>query len=628
MIEDFRRRLARWRTTPAAWIWPLAVVTTVAASALGFRWWRAQPATPATVTYSTFLTRLDQGAVRSIVVIPGSEVRGVWSRAVDDAPAGAGFRVDYPTIEVTPVLERAERAGAPVTLERRSGFNPDFWREVVLVVGALVVIGFILRRQLGGGSEMGGIGAARRSHTTFGDVGGHEGTVAELRELVEFLKAPDAFQAVGARTPKGVLMFGPPGTGKTLMARAVAGEAEVPFFVISGSEVTGFLIGLGVARIKKLFRQARKRGGVIFIDELDAIGGRRGRNQSHNEDDRTLNQLLVEMDGFSPRQHVLVIGATNRQEDLDPALLRPGRFDRAVAVGLPTASEREAILRLHVRQRSVPLDGDVDLGRLARLMPQNSGADLANLVNEAAIAAARERVAVVAWHHFEQARDRVLLGKERTGFRASDDEWRAVAVHEAGHALAGLLFHAEDGLHKVTIQPRGQAMGVAHFSPGEQVLHTRRYLEGQICKGLGGRAAEEIVFGHDAVTSGAKADLQQTTRVAREMVYKLGMGPNTGLVAFDERETGGAVSAELHAAMDRDVRLIVELLYTRVREAIELHRGALEALAEALLDRETLEGDEALSLLQAHGVSMEETLRRRAMDDRLRGARRPGMIRG
>ncbi len=550
------------------------------------------------------------------------EVRGVWSRPAGGAKAGDGFRVDYPTFEVTPVLERAERAGTPATLRPPSELNAEFWREVILVVLALVLIGYVLRRQLGGGSDMGGIGAARRSRTTFADVGGNDGTVAELRELVEFLKTPEAFHAVGARTPKGVLMFGPPGTGKTLMARAVAGEAGVPFFVISGSEVTGFLIGLGVARIKKLFRHARKRGGVIFIDELDAIGGRRGRNQSHNEDDRTLNQLLVEMDGFSPREHVLVIGATNRQEDLDPALLRPGRFDRAVAVGLPTSVEREAILRLHVRQRAVPLDPDVDLARLARLMPQTSGADLANLVNEAAIAAARERAPIVAWCHVEQARDRLLLGKERTGFRATDDEWRAVAVHEAGHALAGLLFHAEDGLHKVTIQPRGQAMGVAHFSPGEQVLHTRRYLEGQICKGLGGRAAEETVFGHEAVTSGARADLQHTTRMAREMVYKLGMGPNTGLVAFDDREKGGAVSGELHAAMDRDVRLIVELLYTRVREAIETHRTALEALAEALLDRETLEGGEALSILQMHGVAMEDALRRRAVDERVRGVRR------
>jgi cell division protease FtsH len=628
MMENIRRRLARWRTTPAAWIWPLAVVTVIAAAALSYRWWAAQPGAPPTVTYSTFLARLDAGAVRDLTLIPGSEVRGTWSRPVEGARAGARFRVDYPTIEVTPVLERAERAGTPVTLEGPSDLNGAFWREVLLVTVALVVIGFVLRRQLSGGSEMGGIGSARRSRNTFADIGGHEGTVAELRELVEFLRAPDAFHAVGARTPKGVLMFGPPGTGKTLMARAVAGEAGVPFFVISGSEVTGFLIGLGVARIKKLFRQARKRGGVIFIDELDAIGGRRGRNQSHNEDDRTLNQLLVEMDGFSPREHVLVIGATNRQEDLDPALLRPGRFDRAVAVGLPTASEREAILRLHVSQRGVPLDPDVDLARLARLMPQNSGADLANLINEAAIAAAREHVRVVGWQHFEQARDRLLLGKERTGFRATDDEWRAVAVHEAGHALAGLLFHAEDGLHKVTIQPRGQAMGVAHFSPGEQVLHSRRYLEGQICKGLGGRAAEEIVFGTDAVTSGAKADLQYTTRVAREMVYKLGMGPNTGLVAFDERESGGAVSAELHAAMDRDVRHIVELLYLRVREAIERHRIALEALAEALLDKETLEGGEALALLQSHGVITDDALRRRTVDPGVRGSRRPGMIRG
>ncbi len=626
MLDDIRRWWARWRATPAAWIWPLGLVTLLAVAALAARWWRARPAAPPTITYSTFLSRLDEGAVREITVVPGSELHGVWSRPVDGAAAGQAFRVVYPTFEITPVLDRAERAGAPVTLEASRGINPDFWREVLLVAVVLVVIGLVLRRQMSGGQET-GIGSVRWSRTTFGDIGGHEGTVAELRELVEFLRKPEAFQSVGARTPKGVLMFGPPGTGKTLMARAVAGEAGVPFFVISGSEVTGFLIGLGVVRVKKLFRQARKRGGVIFIDELDALGGRRGRNQSHNEDDRTLNQLLVEMDGFSPREHVLVIGATNRQEDLDPALLRPGRFDRAVAVGLPTAAEREAILRLHVRQRAVPLADDVDLMRLARLMPQTSGADLANLVNEAAIAAARERATAVVWRHVELARDRLLLGKERTGFRATDDEWRAVAVHEAGHALAGILFHAEEGLHKVTIQPRGQAMGVAHFSPGELVLHTRRYLEGQICKGLGGRAAEEAVFGPDAVTSGAKADLQYTTRVAREMVYKLGMGPTTGLVAFDERESGGAVSAELHAAMDRDVRAIVEQLYQRVKAAVEQHAEALEALAEALLERETLEGQEALALLQQHGVMPEESPQRRGADPPVRPSWRSGTVR-
>ncbi|MBA3260630.1 MAG: ATP-dependent zinc metalloprotease FtsH [Gemmatimonadales bacterium] len=624
MIESFRRELTRWRTTRAAWVGPLAIAIVLAGGVLGMRWWRSLPPAAPVVTYSTFLDRLDQGAVAALTVVPGGEIRGTWERAIGGAAAGTEFRVVYPTFEVTPVLERAERAGTPVTLERDSPTDGGFLRQVALVLVVLGVLIFVMRRQIGGGSEMGRMGAAARSRSSFADVAGHEGTVAELREVVEFLRTPDSFRAVGARTPKGVLMFGPPGTGKTLMARAVAGEAGVPFFAISGSEVTGFLIGLGVARIKKLFREARRRGGVIFIDELDALGGRRGRNQSHNEDDRTLNQLLVEMDGFSPREHVLVIGATNRQEALDAALLRPGRFDRAVAVGLPTASEREAILRLHVRQRGVPMAGDVDLARLARLMPQTSGADLANLVNESAIAAARERCSEVRWAHVEQARDRLLLGKERTGFRATDDEWRAVAIHEAGHALAGVLFHAEDGLHKVTIQPRGQAMGVAHFSPGELVLHTRRYLEGQICKGLGGRAAEEVIFGAEAVTSGAKADLQHTTRVAREMVYKLGMGITTGLVAFDDRESGGAVSAELHAAMDRDVRSIVEQLYVRVRDALDRNRTALDGLAEALLDRETIEGAEVLAIFDSHGVVPHDLPRRRAVDPPpLRGSRRP-----
>ncbi len=606
MIEGIRRE--------AAWIRPLVAILALVVAGFGIHWWWSRPAPAPAVNYSTFLNRLDAGDVADLVIVPGTEIRGTWRRS------GGGFRVIYPTSEVTPVLERAERARTPVTLDRPP-VDSGFWRQIAVLLGLLGVLIYVMRRQMGG-TEMGRLGNSARSGSSFADVAGHEGTVAELRELVEFLKAPEAFGHVGARTPKGVLMFGPPGTGKTLMARAVAGEAGVPFFAISGSEVTGFLIGLGVVRIKKLFREARRRGGVIFIDELDALGGRRGRNQSHNEDDRTLNQLLVEMDGFSARENVLVIGATNRQEDLDPALLRPGRFDRAVAVGLPTSSEREAILRLHVRQRGVPIAEGVDLSRLARLMPQTSGADLANLVNEAAIAAARERCSEVSWDHVEQARDRLLLGKERTGFRATDDEWRAVAVHEAGHALAGVLFHLEDGLHKVTIQPRGQAMGVAHFSPGEAALHTRRYFEGQICKGLGGRAAEEIVFGPEAVTSGARADLQHTTRVAREMVYKLGMGSTTGLVAFDDRENGGAVSAELHAAMDRDVRAIIEELYARVRGAIDRNRAALDALAEALLDRETIEGAEVLAIFDAHGVVSHELPRRRAIDSPPRGARR------
>ena len=593
----------RWRGTTAAWLVPLLAIALLVVG-IGVAWWRVQPAPPPVVAYSAFLTQLDRGTVDSLDIVPGEEIHGTWKAPALGMATGTRFTVRYPTTEVTPLLARAERASTPVTLTPSSAPRDALWRNIALAILAIAVIGGIGYRQLGGGpaGDIDALGVAGPSRSTFGDVAGYEGTVAELRELVEFVQRPQAFAAVGARTPRGVLMFGPPGTGKTLMARAIAGEAGVPFYAISGGEVTGFLVGLGAARVKSLFRRARRRGGVIFIDELDALGGRRGRNRSHNEDDRTLNQLLVEMDGFSPREHVLVIGATNRAEDLDPALTRPGRFDRAVAVALPTALEREAILRLHVTLRGVPLSDDVDLARLARLMPQSSGADLANLINEAAIAAVREQATTVTWRHIELARDRILLGKERTGFRATEQEWRTVAVHEAGHAIAGLLFHAEDGLHKVTIQPRGQAMGVAHFSPAEQAMHSRRYLEGQICKGLGGRAAEEIVFGPDAITSGAKGDLQQTTRVAREMVYKLGMGAATGLVAFDERAPSGSVSGELHAGMDRDVRELVEALYARVRAALTEHRTGLEALAVALRERETLDGSEALAILRAYGV--------------------------
>jgi cell division protease FtsH len=609
MTDAFRRWASR---RPARWVrWgAIGVAATIIVGVIAVRLWQIRPAPPPLVAYSTFLSALDQKAVASLTIVPGQELRGTWSDRVAGRRAGQPFTVSYPTSEVSPLLARAERAGTPVTLAPASGGIPWIGR-FLLITAVLVGGGLLVRQQMRSAGGEADLGVLSRSRTTFADVAGHEGTVAELRELVQFLKRPDAFAAVGARTPRGVLMSGPPGTGKTLMARAIAGEAGIPFYAISGSEVTGFLVGLGAARLKQLFAKARKQGGVIFIDEIDALGGRRGRNRSHNEDDRSLNQLLVEMDGFSVREHVLVIGATNRTDDLDPALTRPGRFDRAVHVGLPTTLEREAILRLHVRLRRVPLADDVDLAWLARLMPQTSGAELANLVNESAIAAARENARVVTWQHVELARDRLLLGKERTGFRATEDEWAAVAVHEAGHAIAGLLFHPEDGLHKVTIQPRGQAMGVAHFAPGEQVLHTRRALEGQICKGLGGRAAEAIVFGDAAVTSGAKADLQYTTRVAREMVYKLGMGATTGLVAFDERASGGDVSGELHAAMDRDVRALVDTLYERVVTGLTRHRAALDALAAALRVHETLDGEAVLALCSAEGLPVPPAAPRR-----------------
>jgi len=577
----------------------LAVVVAVLVAVVRSR--TAEPAAQE-LTYTAMTRAMQAGRVDSIAIAPGREVQG-WYRAgaaPADAPAGA-FRVVYSGSEHEDLLRRAEASNVTVAFRAaRSGGRIETM-NLLISLSFLGVFGFFILRQLQGNNGQGELGRAGTSSTTFANVAGNEGTVSELQEVVEFLKQPDKYAAMGARTPKGVLMFGPPGTGKTLMARAVAGEAGVPFYSISGSEVTGFIVGLGVRRLRSLFKKARKSGGVIFIDEIDALGGRRGRNQSHNEDDRTLNQLLIEMDGFSPTEGVVIIAATNRPDDLDPALMRAGRFDRSVNVGLPTATEREQILRLHAEQRKMPLAEDVDLGRLAKLMPQNNGADLANILNEAAINAVRDGSATVRWTDIEAARDRALLGKERTGFKASDLEWRTVAIHEAGHAIAGVICCPEDGLHKVTIQPRGRAMGVAFFSPDDdRHLHSRRYLEGQILKALGGRAAEEVVFGDAAITSGARSDLQHATRVAKDMIYHLGMGRASGLMVYDTQN--GPVSGDVHAAMDREVRELLDGMYVRVRSVVEANRQALEALGEALLEHETLDGDEALRILEENGL--------------------------
>ena len=559
------------------------------------------------LAYTEFLRRMSAGEVEAITVVPGREIRGEWAAgeaatAKADA-ASADFSVAYPVASIEGITERAEEAGVRVTLQAPSRRNParDFL-TILLQVGIVGAIAYFLFQHHRGGSHGSDLGEAGKSSTTFDDVAGTQGAAEELRELVEFLKRPASFEAVGARIPKGALLVGPPGTGKTLLARAVAGEANVPFFSISGSEVTGFIVGLGAHRLRSLFKKARKKGGVIFIDEIDALGGKRGRNQSHNEDDRTLNQLLVEMDGFAPSDGVVIIAATNRAEDLDPALRRPGRFDRTISVGLPTGDGREEILRLHAGRRRIPLHPEVDFGRLARLTPGSSGAELANLLNEAAIFAAREREPQVRWRHLEAARDRFLLGKERVGFTALQAEWNTVAYHEAGHALAGVVCCPEDGLHKVTIQPRGQAMGVAFFSPdSDRHLYRRRYLEGQIVKGLAGRAAEEIVFGADAVTNGAQHDLVQANGIARKMVYQLGMGEETGLLIHDGQP--GSLSGEAQARMDREVKSLLEARYRDALEVLRANRPALEALANALLERETLDGPEAVRVMEEAGLT-------------------------
>jgi cell division protease FtsH len=576
------------------WIAVLGLVLAIPAGVLAYG--LMQPAAEE-ISYTELLRAVDGGQVTGLTVRPGQDIRGVWSTG-----AGTAFVAAYPLTSVEEITTRAEAAGVDVVLRpARSG---TFYRDIVGYVFQAILlggIGFILFVHFRGRRSSNDMGRSGSSQTTFDDVAGTQGAAEELRELVAFLRKPETFAAVGARIPKGALLVGPPGTGKTLLARAVAGEAGVPFYSISGSEVTGFLVGLGAHRMKSLFKKARKNGGVIFIDEIDVLGGKRGRNQSQNEDDRTLNQLLVEMDGFSPSEGVVVIGATNRPDDLDPALKRPGRFDRVIAVGLPTSEGREAILRLHAVRRAIPLGNDVDLGRLARLTPGSSGADLANLLNEAAITAGRESAIEVSWAHVESARDRMLLGKERVGFQANQAEWKTVAYHEAGHALVGIVWCPQDGLHKVTIQPRGQAMGVAFFSPdSDRHLYRQSYLEGQIIKGLAGRAAEELVFGRADITSGAGHDLIQVNGIARKMVYELGMGGNTGLLIHDGQP--GSLSPEAHARMDREVAGILRRLYDVARDTLRINRAGLDALAEALMDRETLDGQEAIQLLEAHGL--------------------------
>ncbi|HEX8362411.1 MAG TPA: AAA family ATPase [Longimicrobium sp.] len=577
----------------------LAAVLLVALAAWG--WMRPRPTEVPSIAYTELLRAIEARRVESIVVRPGVDVRGEWAGARDTNGAEPDFSVAYPVTEVDGLAARAERAGVALSLEQAP--DPAPWREAIQYgFTALLLAGvfFYLYRQSRGG-EMGELGSGGTSDTTFADVAGTQGAAEELRELVEFLRAPERFAALGARIPKGALLVGPPGTGKTLLARAVAGEAQVPFFSLSGSEVTGFLVGMGAHRIKALFRKARKRGGVIFIDEIDALGGKRGRNRSHNEDDRTLNQLLVEMDGFDPLAGVVVIAATNRPDDLDEALKRPGRFDRMVTVATPTAQGREQILRLHAVRRGVPLHESVDLPRLARLTPGSSGADLANLLNEAAISAAREGAEQVHWSHVDGARDRLLLGKERKGFRALDQERCTIAYHEAGHALAGVVCSPEDGLHKVTIQARGQALGVAFFSPDDdRFLHRRSYLEGLIVKGLAGRAAEELVFGAEAVTSGAQNDLMQVNGIARRMVYQLGMGSETGLLIHDGEP--GSLSPDAHAQMDREVRALLSRLYQRTLDLLRTNREPLAALAVALLERETVDGPEAVEIMEDAGL--------------------------
>ena len=488
------------------------------------------------------------------------------------------------------------------------------WFPMLLIFGVWV---FFLRQMQSGGGKAMGFGKSRakllterQGRVTFEDVAGVDEAKDDLKEIVDFLRDPQKFQRLGGRIPKGVLLVGPPGTGKTLLARAIAGEANVPFFTISGSDFVEMFVGVGASRVRDMFEQAKKNSPcIIFIDEIDAVGRHRGAGLGGGNDEReqTLNQLLVEMDGFEANEGVILIAATNRPDVLDPALLRPGRFDRQIVVPNPDLMGREKILRVHMRK--VPLSADIDARVIARGTPGFSGADLANLVNEAALLAARRGKRVVTMSELEDAKDKVMMGAERRSLAMTEEEKKLTAYHEGGHAIVALNVKGSDPIHKATIIPRGRALGMVMRLPEhDQLSVTREKLLADLCVAFGGRIAEEMTFGHDKVTTGALSDIEQATRMARAMVMRFGMSDELGPIAYGENQEevflGHSISRQQNISeataqrIDTEIRRIIDESYNRAHQILNDHKDDLEKLAQGLLEFETLSGDEIIGLLK------------------------------
>jgi len=518
-------------------------------------------------------------------------------------------------------------APAPKIYFEKEDASP-FWSSTLITLLPMLFIGvmfFLFMRQLqaGGGKAMSfGKAKARmlsdsQNKVTFADVAGVDEAKDEVEEIIAFLKDPKKFQRLGGRIPKGVLMIGPPGTGKTLLARAIAGEAGVPFFSISGSDFVEMFVGVGASRVRDLFEQGKKHAPcIIFIDEIDAVGRHRGAGLGggHDEREQTLNQLLVEMDGFESNEGVIIIAATNRPDVLDPAILRPGRFDRRITVSRPDVRGRDAILRVHAKK--TPLAPDVDLEIIARGTPGFSGADLENLVNEAALLAARQDKDAVSMVDFEMAKDKVYMGTERRSMVISDEEKRLTAVHEGGHTLIGVLINHHDPVHKVTIIPRGPAGGVTWFLPKQDTHYlNKQQAKSMIAVALGGRIAEEVMFGE--ISSGAGNDIEKATDIARKMVCEWGMSETLGAITYGKKEEQvflgrdyGArtqdYSEQTAREIDQEVRSIVQEQYARVKELISANREKLERLSNALIERETLDSEEIAAVIEARDLPRRE----------------------
>ncbi len=566
------------------------------------------------VAYSELLTDAASGSVKD-VTIKGDELIGHMSD-------GKAFMAYAP--RTADVASKLIDKGVQVKAAPDDSGNPSIFSIILNWLPALLLLGvyiFFLRQMQSGGGKAMGFGKSRArlmtektGRVTFEDVAGIDEAKQELEEVVEFLKDPQKFQRLGGKIPKGVLLVGPPGTGKTLIARAVAGEANVPFFTISGSDFVEMFVGVGASRVRDMFEQGKKHAPcIIFIDEIDAVGRHRGAGLGNGNDEReqTLNQLLVEMDGFEANDGVILIAATNRPDVLDPALLRPGRFDRQVVVSNPDILGREKILKVHMRK--VPVGGDVDPRVIARGTPGFSGADLANLVNEAALLAARAGRRVVGMTEFEAARDKVMMGAERRSLVMTEKEKELTAYHEAGHALVGLNVPDHDPLHKVTIIPRGRALGVTMSLPErDRFGYSKREMESRLASMFGGRLAEEIIFGADNVTTGASSDIQQATSMARRMVTEFGMSEKLGRVRYGDNEqelflghsvtqTRG-VSEATAQLIDSEVRRLIEEAEASARTILIEHIDELHRLAQALLEYETLSGDEIRGLMRGEPI--------------------------
>ncbi len=574
---------------------------------------RQDQETPPDLAYSDFVIAVEDGQIEEITIEEGS-ISGVQ---VD----GGEFTTYAPTISQDLLALLKERQ---VKVKAQPKDEGGFWRQIMIMWFPLLLfvgiwIFFIRQMQSGGGKAMSFGKSKARLQTetqkvvTFKDVAGIEESKTELEEIIEFLREPKRFTRLGGRIPKGVLLVGPPGTGKTLLARAVAGEAAVPFFSISGSDFVEMFVGVGASRVRDLFQQGKKQAPcIIFIDEIDAVGRHRGAGMGggHDEREQTLNQLLVEMDGFEGNEGVILIAATNRPDVLDPALLRPGRFDRRVVVPRPDLRGRLQILKIHTRR--VPLSDDVDLELQARGTPGFVGADLQNLVNEAALLAARRNGHRVERRDFEDAKDKVLMGAERRSMIMTDEDRRITAFHEAGHALVALMTpEHSDPVHKVTIIPRGLALGLTQTLPVEDRLnYTENDIFAIIRYAMGGRAAEELVFGH--LSTGASNDLEQATNWARRMVTEFGMNPKLGPVSY--ANTSGDVflgrdmmtrkdySEEMAKRIDEEISATLGSMYLEAREILSTHRDKLEAIAEALLERETLETSDLALLVNGQAL--------------------------